>query len=52
VRTGAPQHRTISAEERGSCVQELEMILSAYNNWGIHDGTPDLISDQMGRTHS
>jgi hypothetical protein len=33
-------------------VQELEMILSAFNNWGIHDGTPVLISEQMGRTHS
>jgi hypothetical protein len=28
-------------------LQELDMIVSAYNTWGLHDGTIDMVSDQM-----
>lgn len=33
-------------------MQELDMILSAYNSWGVHDATVNLIADQMGKTQS
>ena len=28
-------------------MQELDMLISAYNQWGLHDGTVDMVSHQM-----
>ena len=33
-------------------MQELEMVLAAYNSWRVHDATVGLIADQMGKTQS
>ena len=29
------------------CVQELDMIVEAYNDWGVHDDTIEKVSQQM-----
>lgn len=51
--------RTAGARSRSACsslrrepVQELSMIMEAYNSWGVHDETVAAVSQQMRKLPS